>query len=271
MPKEKEGGEISIVPFEWAIKDLTQPTLQEMGLDLSEGYKALKEIATNAIKKNSNAGIANRRVAIEVLRSGGFAESDIAIEYFGGILASSKTSTGDDDSGIYYTDIIKSLSSKQLHLHYIVYNSLQKIFLKNPDKHASINIGMENELQQNKIFFSTVELDVSMKLELDRNIFSLVQAGLLHTDFKVDTKKIEEKEISYVEVAPRVLGVQLYAVSHNRLNDWRKYNVENFGDFEDIKLPSIFKESIKDIPYTNDQEFLKLLIKKQKAHEVHQF
>lgn len=244
---EPKNVDVSVTPFEWAIKDLTQPTLKEMGLDLKDGYAALKRIAANAIKKNSKPGIANKRVAMEVLRAGGFAESDIAVEYFGGILSESKTETGEDDSGIYYTDIIKSLSSKQLHLHYIIYNSLQKVFISNPEKYSGINIGMEPELEKNQIFFNAIELEFGMQLKTDRNIIALVNSGLIGKNFEVNTKTIKEKTINFAKVTPTVLGIQIYAIANGKLTTWRNYNKENFGDFKDIKLPSVYKMNEEDL------------------------
>ncbi len=242
---EKDKGDNSIVPFEWAVKALTKPVLKEVGLDIREGYKVLKKIAVNAIKKNPDSGIANKRVAIEVLRSGGFSESEISVEYFGGVLASSKTKTGKDDGGIYYANIIKSLSSKQLHLHYIIYNSIQKMFFNDPEKYGKLEMGKESEVVKGEIFFSSIELDLKMKLELDVNIFALIQAGLLHTDFEVLEKEIEGKMVRYMKVSPRILGIQLYAISHNKLKEWRKYNREDYGNFENIELPIVFESSLE--------------------------
>ncbi len=245
----KDKVKFEVVPFEWALEELAKPTLQEVGLDIKNGYVALKSIAKNAFKKNPNDGSVNKRVAIEVLRSGGFIETDIGVEYFGGILAQAKTSDGKDDSGMYYTEVVKSLSSNQLRLHYIIYNSLQKLFISDQEKYSLLNIGMETELQKNRIYFVPAELEKSAGSQLDKNIFVLVQSGLLGSTFRIDSIKEDDQIIKhYAEFTPTALGVQLYASAYGKVHDWRNFNKVHFGDFENIPLPSVFCSSRDDLP-----------------------
>lgn len=246
---EKEKVKFEVVPFEWALEELAKPTLKEVGLDLKDGYVALKSIAKNAFGKNNKDGLVNKRVAIEVLRSGGFIETDIGVEYFGGILAQAKTTDGKDDSGMYYTEVVKSLSSNQLRLHYVIYNSLQKLFVNDQEKYSSMNIGMETELQKHRIYFVPAELEQCAGSQLDKNIFVLVQSGLLGSTFRIDSIK-ENEQIAkhYAEFTPTALGIQLYASAYGRVHDWRNFNKVDFGNFENITLPSVFSSSKDDLP-----------------------
>jgi hypothetical protein len=68
-------------------------------------------------------------VARDVLWNGALTNDEVCAEYFGGILASSRSEDGSDDGVIYYVDVIKSLSSKQLKLHYVIYNSFNKLWV----------------------------------------------------------------------------------------------------------------------------------------------
>lgn len=70
----------------------------------------------------------NTRVFKEIITEGKFAEDELLTEYFGGLLASSKTETGCYDRALYYLCIVKALSIYQLRLHYIVYYRLCKEF-----------------------------------------------------------------------------------------------------------------------------------------------
>ena len=52
--------------------------------------------------------------------NGAVTDDEVCAEYFGGILAASRTEDGKDDSAIQFVDCIKAMSAKQLHLHYAI-------------------------------------------------------------------------------------------------------------------------------------------------------
>ena len=82
---------------------------------------------------------ANVRVAHGVLTGGAFSDSEICAEYFGGILASSRTDEGRNDDAIQFVEVTKSLSSRQLHLHHVIYNRLNKLLVTNE---TQVNVAM---------------------------------------------------------------------------------------------------------------------------------
>lgn len=108
-------------------------TFVTIGTDLAKLYeKGRDKIIEKATKKITNIDdgkSANLRVSRDVFWNGSFTDESICAEYFGGILASSRSMNGEDDLGIYYVDLIKSLSSSQLKLHYLLYLSLNKYFI----------------------------------------------------------------------------------------------------------------------------------------------
>ena len=105
-------------------------TADKIAIDIAGLYDKGKDMifeATNRKVSNINDGKqANLRVARDVFFNGSFSDEAICAEYFGGILAASRSDDGRDDQGIYYVDLIKGLSSKQLNLHYVLYRSLNK-------------------------------------------------------------------------------------------------------------------------------------------------
>ncbi len=243
--ERKDGQSNSIVPFEWALKDLTRPTLQEMGLDLRDVYKNLKKIAQKAVEKKKKDGISNKRVALEVLRSGAITDSEICAEYFGGILASSMSEDGKDDSGVYYLDVIKSLSSNQLKLHYIIYRILNILWMSMDPKKERPNVGKQSDLGKHILWFRTFDLEAD-KLDM-RDAVALYSKGLI-SDYKTDQYKLDDtKVLLYTTIKPTILGVQLYAVVYNKLELWRRLPLEDFGNFPDIKLPAYFAFSIDEL------------------------
>jgi hypothetical protein len=66
-------------------------------------------------------GIVPPRVLKEVLGEGSFCDDELTAEYFGGILASSRTPNGRDDRGATYLRLTAELSTYQIRFHYISY------------------------------------------------------------------------------------------------------------------------------------------------------
>ena len=238
------------VPGEWAIKKVLGPVLEEIGGDLQTLYKAGREKIVSATLRKINPDDGNRanlRVARDVFWNGSFTDEAICAEYFGGILASSRSADGKDDRGVYYTDIIKSLSSQQLLFHYVIYSSLNRLWLEMPAEKERPNVGMGTELQNYTAWFSTNELE-SLGISVEKDLIALANKGLINDNYEAKGHKLQDgREVPYTKIIPSTLGVQLYAVAHNKLPDWRKLPLESFGQFQNIKLPNYFGLSIEDL------------------------
>lgn len=238
------------VPGEWAIKKVLGPVLDEIGGDLQTLYKAGREKIVSATLRKINPDDGNRanlRVARDVFWNGSFTDEAICAEYFGGILASSRSADGKDDRGVYYADIIKSLSSQQLLLHYIIYFSLNKLWLDMPADKERPNVGVVTELQNYGMWFATREL-VTLGINVDNDLVALASKGLIKDDYEAMDHKLEDgRNFPYTKINLSILGVQLYAVAHNKLPDWRKLPFENFGQFQDVKVPNYFALSIEEL------------------------
>lgn len=139
-------------PGEWVLQKLFGPSMDTLGTDLQHVYEAAKnKILNAALKKTPNIDdgkTANVRVAHGVLSGGAFSDSEICAEYFGGILAASRTDEGQNDDAIQFVEVTKALSSRQLHLHYVIYNRLNKLFIS---KRTQVNVGEGTELQTNRV------------------------------------------------------------------------------------------------------------------------
>ncbi len=249
MSKENNKEIAITVPGEWVIKKVLGPVLDELGSDFKKLYSIGRDkIVLSAIKKIKNpedGARANLRVARDVFWNGSFTDEAICAEYFGGILASSRSSDGKDDRGIYYLDIIKSFSSNQLRLHYIIYHALNKLLVATPEK-GNLNIGMSSELQNEELWFSRGEFEeIGLKIEAD--LTALYCKGLIGS-FKYNVHKLKNGELFYyIKIAPTILGVHLFAIAFNSFSDWRKFAKKDFGDFESIKVPIYYSFSIEGL------------------------
>ncbi|SJZ54623.1 hypothetical protein SAMN02745116_00677 [Pilibacter termitis] len=242
--------EISI-PGEWALKKLLGPTSEKIGNDLATLYTAVvTKITTVAKRKTDNINdgkTANLRVVRDIFWNGGFSDDDICAEYFGGILASSRSEDGKDDSGIYYTDIIKSLSSKQLLFHYMIYNSLNKEFLAH---NTEINVAKGSELEKKQIYFFGTEL-YQLGINVPIDAFALNSKDLI-SNFSFQNEKAydisgKEIEVYLGYIGPSPLGIQLYSIINNSLDNWINFPNTSFGDFPDIPLVEHYSMSKKEL------------------------
>jgi hypothetical protein len=102
------------VPGEWALQKVFGPALTEMGEDLKKLYAKGRDKLISAafwkVRNPDDGKQANIRVTRDVLWNGAFTEDEVCAEYFGGILASSRSEDGKDDDAIQFVDAIKSLS-----------------------------------------------------------------------------------------------------------------------------------------------------------------
>ncbi len=222
------------------------PTLAQIGDDfkalyvvgrdklLAAGYRKIKDI--------EDGKRANLRVVRDVLRNGSFAESEVCTEYFAGILASSRSDDGKCDDMIQFVDVVKALSSKQLHLHYVIYNCFNKLWCQ---AGTPLNVGLNLELGAHRLWISRIQLDKDLGLHTDSDLSVLLKESLI-SSFEAKGLVRGDETLPYVNVTPTTFGVLLYACAHNRFDEWRKIDCTDFGDFDAIQLPKLYAPSEKD-------------------------
>ena len=122
----------------WGSRDMLNKLLGPTAEYLGEKTKGLVEKADinldNIFKKAwaklgnriEQPGIISPRILKNISDEGCFCEDELAAEYFGGILASSRSEEGRDDRGLSYLDVVKTLSVYQIRLHYYFYSLLRK-------------------------------------------------------------------------------------------------------------------------------------------------
>lgn len=230
----KKKYEISI-PGEWAFKKLLGPSLSELGTDFKQlyawGRDKIIEVAFRKTDDIEDGKYPSLRVARDVFWNGAFTNDEICAEYFGGILASSRTPDGNDDSAIHYVDVIKSLSSKQLRLHYVVYNALNKMLTQ---KNSSINVANRAEIEAISIYMSTLEMVNSHGLKIETDLTVLYRQGLI-AEYKYASETEGNFILPYVMIKPNTFGVMLYAAAHNKMDQWLNFPKLDFEDFEGIE------------------------------------
>ena len=247
MTDSTETGIEIALPGEWAVKRLLGPVLSEIGDDIQRLYAVGRDrILATAIDKVDDIDdgrVPNLRVTRDVLWHGAFSEDEICAEYFGGVLASSRTDDGKDDSSIQFVDIIKSLSATQLRLHYVVYYALNKLLIR---RGRDINVGQGTEIQAVEIWLASTELAGVHEINLGTDPNALWRHGLLH-EYKIDAANFDDKRLPYTMVKPTTFGVMLYAAAHNKMNEWREFSTIDFGSFGGTKPPGAYAPDLSSL------------------------
>lgn len=143
----------------WGSKELLikllGPTADYLGGGLKDVVEKcnvnLGRIFKNATQKLGDKleqpGQVNPRVLKGICEEGRFCEDELAAEYYGGILASSRTPNGRDDRGVTLLAVVKDLSVYQLRLHYLLYILFNRVF-----RGQWFNVGDINHAKRMQIF-----------------------------------------------------------------------------------------------------------------------
>lgn len=246
MPEDKN---VAIaLPGEWALQKVFGPVLSEVGEDIKKVYaKGRDRLIATAYRKISDEDDgkqANRRVTRDVMWNGAFTDDEVCAEYFGGLLASSRSIDGKDDDVIQFVDVVKSLSSRQLRLHYILYHCLNLQFAA---EEQPINVGQSSELNKKSLWLASRELVDRLDLRIETDLNILHRQGLL-IEYKTDNHQLDsETTLPYTMIKPTVFGILLYSAAHNKLSEWRRFSSAAFGDFPGIDLPIHYSTSLEGL------------------------
>ena len=247
---DEEIGKLKVkvmLPGEWAAKKVLGPALEEMGEDFKKLYALGRDriirTAHRKIADPDDGKRANLRVARDVFWNGAFSESDICAEYFGGILASSRSEDGKDDDAIQFLDVIRSMSSTQLKLHYMVYTCLNRMLLQSSDK---LNVASGADIQKRAAYFSWNEILGSFRIDAHTALNILHREGLLY-EYKLDHDGVNDARLAYIMARPTTFGVFLFAAVHNKLTEWPMFGKQEFPEFPDVSLPNFFALSLSEL------------------------
>lgn len=103
------------------LRDFTQKRTQTIGQIFQKAESKLGA-------KLDLPGEVPPKVLKAVLDEGSFSNNSLAVEYLGGILASSRTEHGRDDRGARIAKVMDALSTYQLRTHYLIYGTVRALF-----------------------------------------------------------------------------------------------------------------------------------------------
>ncbi len=119
-----------------AIVRILGPTADYLGGELKEftirRVENVGRIFSNAERKLGDKlngpGQVPPKVLKTIINEGSYSDDRIAVEYFGGVLASSRTDVSRDDRGARIAKLIDSLSAYQIRTHYLIYSTVSELW-----------------------------------------------------------------------------------------------------------------------------------------------
>jgi len=253
------------------VEKLLGPTADYLGGELKEVSKKAATNLSNIFKnfqqkvgeEINKPGAVPPRVLKGILTEGPWCEEELQVEYFGGVLASSRSGISRDDRGAYFTSLISRLSTYQLRTHYILYQALKKTF-----DGVNTNQGHSRYLKQLEIFiplqtyiesmdFIEEEIETVPRL-ISHAFWGLVNENLISSYFfgppgEMNYSFLKDRE-SYpnctfievtekgIKVTPSALGFELmmWAYGHGRIKDLTYFDVDlEFADNQNLDLQMV--------------------------------
>jgi hypothetical protein len=219
----------------WAGKKVLGPTLDRIGLNWAERYEQWRRENTLRICRNAaqklgthidDDGSVSPRVAMRILEDGSLCDASVMAEYFGGILAGSRSSDDQDDRGLSWADLLGRLATQTVQLHYLFYEGLRRRYLGETNR----TLGTRKTRERSELFLTAISVFEAMGLSVDEHIWTtkfafavseLERNGLIDEyhfmgDEATLAKRLPDHPLPYTGVYlwPSVSGVELFLWAH---------------------------------------------------------
>ena len=194
------------------LRDFTQRRGESFGKILSNAYKKLGS-------QREAPGQVPPRILKAVINDASFCEDPLMLEYFGGVLASSRTDDGRDDRGARLMKIVNNLSAYQLRTHYLLYSTIANLF-----SNSGKRLGTTQDRMQLRVFLPFTGYATSMMFsqkELGNQQILMHIWGGLHSDGLIENewhfgshdsikKKFANASEDGIICQPSAMGAELF-------------------------------------------------------------
>jgi hypothetical protein len=213
------------------VEKLLGPTADYIGDGLKEWStrrvdnvnRIFRHAISKAGEKLDEPGAIPPRVLKGVLDEGAFCDDELAAEYFGGVLASSRSPDSRDDRGATFLALLSRLSSYQIRAHYVFYSIIKQQFggsgfLFGPDDRRNMATLVPFSVYTNAMDVAS-EDPVRFFGILEHVCFGLARESLIETSFMYGPGQDLAKHHPAVDAdgivfQPSVLGAEFYLWAH---------------------------------------------------------
>ncbi|WP_018294693.1 hypothetical protein [Mariprofundus ferrooxydans] len=234
------------------LQKLLGPTADYLGGELQEFTKKRIEnvgkIFSNAEQKlgeNINSpGQVPPKVLKTIVNEGSYCEDSVAVDYFGGILASSRTELGRDDRGARIAKILDGMSTYQIRSHYIIYSLIKKKFTGSGYKYNMEDRPKMQLFIPMNVYIASMQFDEKEIQQfgaiLNHALFGLSNDDLIE-NFQYGPKDHMQKSFpdatsDGILVSPSAFGAELYLWGYGEGNRELSFAL---NDGELIDLPDV--------------------------------
>lgn len=177
--------------------------------------------------KIDKPGAVPLKVIKGIIDDGSFVDDELAAEYFGGVLASSRSTISRDDRGASLVSLIARLSSYQLRSHCVFYHTIQTMRCRCQVELLDVKPGFRRTLAPVVIPFAVyLEAMAFDSSERWQNIVPHTLSGLERENLIKILSLDTQSEPGLMTVEPTVAGVELLLWAYGRpeldVNDFFK-------------------------------------------------
>jgi hypothetical protein len=228
-----------LVTGAWLTKRVLGPTADEIGEHLRQHYSEYRtRNATRVLEKASvklgervdDDGSVPPRIAVRVLEEASLCDSEVMAEYFGGILAASRSKDGINDRGAAWAGLVARLSTSDVYFHYLAYQAFRRLHLGRTD----VSLGVDRDRNRCSVYLPGAALLVAMDHEsttdcfhqfVEASLTALVREDLLDPTHCLGTPDwiSRERGVDIADVpevglifTPSVSGIELFLWAHGR-------------------------------------------------------
>jgi hypothetical protein len=208
------------------------PSFEYAGGQMSVFVQKQHETAIK-ILENAKAKLGDRfetegsvppKVLKNILEDGSLCDDDLSVEYFGGVLASSRTDVSRDDRGAAFASLVGRLTTYQIRTHFFFYSLWKDLF-----NGTGFNIALPQGRESMQIFIPTYAYSIAMELSekeditvvLTHAIVGLERESLIDSNYNFGAADHVKAYYSAapgegILVRPSPFGVELSHWAHGR-------------------------------------------------------
>jgi hypothetical protein len=159
-----------------------------------------------------------------IIDAGPFCDDELGAEYFGGVLASSRSEVGRDDRGASFLSLLGRLSTYQIRAHFFLYSVVRILY-----EGSTENLGLPEGRNRLKTFIPVSVYSSAMEFNekemknfatiLSHVMFGLAREALIDTTFRFGTAEHIKQMYPLCDspgliFQPSALGAELFLWAH---------------------------------------------------------
>ena len=228
------------------LRDFTQKRTENVGRIFANAEEKLGE-------KSDSEGSVPPKVLKTIINDGSYNDDAVAVEYFGGVLASSKSELGRDDRGARMAKLVDELSTYQVRTHYLIYATIREKFKDsgyqfNAEDRGKMKLFFPYPHYLDAMDFSPEERRKGETL-LRHTFFGLSNDGLIGNGFQYGPKDSMQKSIKGakhdgVMCEPSALGAELFLWAFGHGDQELAYILDESFHPHIVGMPEVVREAI---------------------------